>query len=70
MAPAERAGLRTLVRRHVQINAKAGVPDLKVACLVAEMAAGADSIDDMESAYRVQQRMRIQCILSFMVAAD
>ena len=49
MALAERAGLGGLVRRHVRITAKAGVyPDLKVACLVAGMAAGADSIDDMD----------------------
>jgi hypothetical protein len=45
---AERAGLEGLVRRHVQIAAKTGVnADLKVGCLVAGMAAGADSIDDM-----------------------
>ena len=49
MALAERAGLGGLVRRNVQIAAKAGgYPDLKVACLVAGMAAGADSIDDMD----------------------
>ena len=49
MALAERAGLGGLVRRNVRITAKAGVyPDLKVACLVAGMAAGADSIDDMD----------------------
>src|SRR5579859_5111505 len=49
MSLAERAGLGGLVRRHVQISAKAGVyPDVKVACLVAGMAAGADSIDDMD----------------------
>ena len=48
MSLAERAGLCGLVRRHVQITAKAGVhPDLKVACLVAGMAAGAGSIADM-----------------------
>jgi Transposase DDE domain group 1 len=48
MALAERAGLHALVRRHVQITAKTGVyPEVKVACLVAGMAAGADSIDDM-----------------------
>jgi len=46
---AERAGLAGLVRRHVQIAAKTGVyPEVKVACLVAGMAAGADSIDDMD----------------------
>jgi Transposase DDE domain group 1 len=49
MALAERAGLHALVRRHVQITAKTGVyPEVKVACLVAGMAAGADSIDDMD----------------------
>jgi hypothetical protein len=49
MALAERAGLHALARRHVQITVKTGVfPDLKVACLVAGMAAGADSIDDMD----------------------
>jgi hypothetical protein len=49
MSLAERAGLGALVRRHVQITAKTGVyPEVKVACLVAAMAAGADSIDDMD----------------------
>jgi Transposase DDE domain group 1 len=49
MSLAERAGLGGLVRRRVQIPAKAGVhPEVKVACLVAGMAAGADSIDDMD----------------------
>ena len=49
MALAERAGLQALVRRHVAIAAKTGVyPDVKVGCLVAGMAAGADSIDDMD----------------------
>ena len=48
MSLAERAGLGAVVRRHVQIAARTGVyPDVKVACLVAGMAAGADSIDDM-----------------------
>ena len=48
MALAERCGLAGLVRRHVQIAARTGVnADLKVPCLVAGMAAGADSIDDM-----------------------
>jgi hypothetical protein len=48
MALAERAGLQALVRRHVAIAAKTGVyPEAKVGCLVAGMAAGADSIDDM-----------------------
>jgi Transposase DDE domain group 1 len=49
MALAERAGLEALVRRHVTIAAKTGVyPEVKVGCLVAGMAAGADSIDDMD----------------------
>jgi hypothetical protein len=49
MSLAERAGLHALVRRHVRITAKTGVyPEVKVACLVAGMAAGADSIDDMD----------------------
>src|SRR5258708_18058161 len=49
MALAERAGLHALVRRHVQIAARAGVnADLKVGCLIAGMAAGADAIDDMD----------------------
>src|SRR6266496_5951172 len=49
MSLAERAGLGGLVRRYVQITAKTGVcPDVKVASLVAGMAAGADSIDDMD----------------------
>jgi hypothetical protein len=48
MALAGRAGLEALVRRHVTIAAKTGVyPEVKVCCLVAGMAAGADSIDDM-----------------------
>src|ERR1700745_4126503 len=49
MALAERARLQAFVRRHVTIAAKAGVyPEVKVGCLVAGMAAGADSIDDMD----------------------
>ena len=49
MALAERAGLAALVRRHVSIAAKTGVyPEVKVGCLVAGMAAGADSIDGMD----------------------
>jgi hypothetical protein len=49
MSLAERAGLHALVRRNVQITAKNGVhPELKVACLVAGMAAGADSINDLD----------------------
>jgi hypothetical protein len=49
MSLAEGAGLEALVRRHVQIGAPCGVnADLKAGCLVAGMAAGADSIDDMD----------------------
>jgi hypothetical protein len=49
MALAERCGLGGLVREHVTIASRTGVnPDLKVPCLVAGMAAGADSIDDMD----------------------
>jgi Transposase DDE domain group 1 len=46
---AERAGLYALVGRHVRIAARTGVnAEVKVGCLVAGMAAGADSIDDMD----------------------
>ncbi len=49
MALAERCGLADLVREHVTIASPTGVnPDLKAGCLVAGMAAGADSIDDMD----------------------
>jgi hypothetical protein len=49
MALAERCGLAGLVRRNVQAGGGAGVnADLKAGCLVAGMAAGADSIDDMD----------------------
>jgi hypothetical protein len=49
MALAERCGLTDLVCEHVRISAKCGVnADLKAGCLVAGMAAGADSIDDMD----------------------
>jgi hypothetical protein len=48
MALAERAGLADLVAEHVRPGGECGVnPHLKVACLVAGMAAGADSIEDM-----------------------
>ncbi len=48
MALAERAGLQDLVAGHVRPGGDCGAnPDLKVGCLVAGMAAGADSIDDM-----------------------
>ena len=49
MSLAERAGLGCLVRRHVQITAKAGVnAEAKIGCLVAGMTADADCIDDMD----------------------
>src|ERR1022692_1666347 len=49
MALAERCGLSALVRQNVRITARTGVnADLKAPCLVAGMAAGADSIDDMD----------------------
>jgi Transposase DDE domain group 1 len=48
MALAEGCGLAALVRRNVTITARTGVnADLKAPCLVAGMAVGADSIDDM-----------------------
>jgi hypothetical protein len=49
MALAERAGLAGLVAEHVRPGGECGVNAyLKVPCLVAGMAAGADSIDDMD----------------------
>src|SRR6266704_2953537 len=49
MALAGRAGLAGLVAEHVRPGGECGVnAPLKVACLVAGMAAGADSIDDMD----------------------
>ena len=48
MALAERAGLPGLIEEHVRPGGECGVnAPLKVGCLVAGMAAGADSIDDM-----------------------
>ena len=48
MALADRAGLADLVAEHVRPGGECGVnAHLKVPCLVAGMAAGADSIDDM-----------------------
>ena len=48
MALAQRSGLADLAGEHVTITGPAGVnPALKIPCLVAGMAAGADSIDDM-----------------------
>ena len=49
MALAQRAGLGDLVAEHVRPGGDCGVnAHLKVPCLVAGMAAGADSIDDMD----------------------
>jgi Transposase DDE domain group 1 len=49
MSLAERAGLYALSRRHVGIAGACGVnAEVKIGCLVAGMAAGADSIDDMD----------------------
>src|SRR6266852_4142189 len=49
MALAERAGLPDLVAEHVRPGGECSVnAHLKVPCLVAGMAAGADSIDDMD----------------------
>jgi hypothetical protein len=49
MALAERAGLPDLVAEHVRPGRECGVnAGLTVPCLVAGMAAGADSIDDMD----------------------
>jgi hypothetical protein len=49
MALAQRCGLADLAAGHVRIGRRAGVnADLKVSCLVAGMAAGADSIDDLD----------------------
>src|SRR6266571_5079831 len=49
MALAERAGLAALAAEHVRPAGDCGVSaHLKVPCLVAGMAAGADSIDDMD----------------------
>jgi hypothetical protein len=48
MALAQRAGLGDLAAEHVRIGRPCGVnASAKVGCLVAGMAAGADSIDDM-----------------------
>ncbi len=49
MALAQRAGLGELVARHVDPAGECGVSaPLKIGCLVAGMAAGAGSIDDMD----------------------
>jgi Transposase DDE domain group 1 len=48
MALGQRAGLHSLVRRHVRISRPCGVnAQVKVPCLVAGMIAGADSLDGM-----------------------
>src|SRR5512142_3176341 len=48
MALAQRAGLGSLTGERVRIARPCGVnPHLKVGCLVAGMAAGADSVEDM-----------------------
>ena len=49
MALAERAGLAALAGEHVRIARRCGVnAAVKVVCLVAGMAGGADSIDDLD----------------------
>ncbi len=49
MALAQRAGLGELVAEHVRPGGECGVnAAMKIPCLVAGMAAGADSIDDMD----------------------
>jgi hypothetical protein len=48
MALADRAGLHDLAAEHVRPGGGCGAnPELKVGCLVAGMAAGADPVDDM-----------------------
>jgi len=52
VALAQSCGLGDLTAGHVRIGRRAGVnADLKVSCLVAGMAAGADSIDDLRCPY-------------------
>jgi hypothetical protein len=49
MALAARCGLAELAGEHVRVGRQGGVnADLKVSCLVAGMAAGADCIDDLD----------------------
>jgi hypothetical protein len=49
MGLAERAGLAALAREHVRVGGGCGVnAEAKIGCLVTGMAAGADSIDDMD----------------------
>jgi hypothetical protein len=48
MGLAERAGLFALARQHVTVAGECGAnAEAKIGCLVAGMAAGADSIDDL-----------------------
>jgi hypothetical protein len=49
MALAQRCGLGDLAGEHLSVRGPCGVnADVKIGCLVAGMAAGADSIDDMD----------------------
>jgi hypothetical protein len=49
MALAQRAGFGELVAEHVRRGGECGVSaHVKIPCLVAGMAAGADSVDDMD----------------------
>jgi len=49
MALAQRAGLGELAAEHVRPGGECGASaHVKIPCLVAGMAAGADSIDDMD----------------------
>ncbi|MGH3410871.1 MAG: IS1380 family transposase [Streptosporangiaceae bacterium] len=49
MALARRCGLHELAGQHVRISAKTGVfPEIKIPAIIAGMAAGADSIDDLD----------------------
>ena len=48
MALAQRCGLAELASEHLSVGGRCGVnAPLKIPCLIAGMAAGADSIDDM-----------------------
>ena len=61
VALAQRAGLDDLVARHVRPGGPCGVnPAVKVPCLVG-MAAGADSIDDLDLLRRRCSRRRGCC---------
>ena len=58
MAFAERAGLPGLVAEHVRPGGECGASaHLKVPALVAGMAAGADSIDDMDVLHNCPNRL-------------